>query len=209
MLTPPKGSFPSVPLNAEGRRIANAWDPAKDEAEGNECKAYGAAAILRMPTRLHVTWEDDNTLHIDTDAGSQTRRFHFGQPQPPAEASWQGYSVAAWEFAGPAGDQYGVGKNRTPGGALKVVTSHMKPGYLQKNGVPYSGNAVVTEYFDVAKAPNGDTWLLVTTIVDDPTYLAVAPSGAYGDQYGPFIRTTNFKHEPDGSKWNPTPCSAR
>src|SRR5881397_2662407 len=69
MLTPPKGSYPSIPLNAEGKRIANQWDPARDEAEGNQCKAYGAAAIMLLPTRLHITWENDNTLRVDTDAG--------------------------------------------------------------------------------------------------------------------------------------------
>src|SRR5215470_2529158 len=49
MVTPAKGDYTSVPLNPEGRKIADAWDPARDEAEGNECKAYGAPAIMRVP----------------------------------------------------------------------------------------------------------------------------------------------------------------
>src|SRR5712692_3026861 len=77
MITPEKGSYPSIPLNAEGRRVADAWDPAKDEAEGNECKAYGAGNIMRMPTRVHITWENDNALRVETDTGMQTRLFQF------------------------------------------------------------------------------------------------------------------------------------
>jgi len=49
MITPDKGDFSSVPLNPEGRRVANTWDPEKDEADGNQCKSYGAAAIMRVP----------------------------------------------------------------------------------------------------------------------------------------------------------------
>src|SRR3984893_10298650 len=73
MVTPPKGDYAAVPLNPEGRKVADTWDPAKDEAAGNRCKAYGAAAIMRVPTRLHFTSENDNTLRIETDAGTQTR----------------------------------------------------------------------------------------------------------------------------------------
>src|ERR687892_2669328 len=101
MLTAEKGSYPSIPLNAEGRRVADQWDPARDGANGNACKAYGAGNIMRMPTRLHVTWENENTLRIDTDAGRQTRLFHFGgSPPRGAERTWQGYSVAQWEAVG-------------------------------------------------------------------------------------------------------------
>ena len=203
MLTPPKGSYPSVPLNAEGKRIANSWDPAKDEAAGDQCKAYGAGNIMRLPGRLHITWENDNTLRIDTDAGTQTRLFYFAPAQPPAgEPSLQGSSVAQWEIAG--------GRNGVPrGGDIKVVTTHLKPGYLQKNGVPYSSNTVVSEYYHATKEPNGDEYLIVETLVDDPTYLAVPPQGVVGDDYGPFIRSTSFRKVPNATGWNPTPCSAR
>src|SRR5438270_7866217 len=78
MVTPAKGDYASVPLNAEGRKVADTWDPAKDETSGNQCKSYGAAAVMRVPGRLHITWENDNTLRVDTDAGTQTRLFHFG-----------------------------------------------------------------------------------------------------------------------------------
>ena len=205
MVTPLKGSYPSVPLNAEGRKIADAWDPAKDEAEGNQCKSYGAANIMRVPTRLHITWENENTLRMDTDAGTQTRLFNFRASQPPSSPpTWQGHSAAAWEF--PTGDR-GRGSR---GGSLKAVTTRMRPGYLQKNGVPYSGNAVVTEHFYRTAEINGDSLLVVTTLVEDPQYLGVRPERASpGDGYGPFIRSSQFKKLADSSGWNPTPCSAR
>lgn len=193
MVTPPKGDYASVPLNADGRRAADAWDPAKDEAAGEQCKAYGAGGLMRTPTRLHITWADDNTLKVETDAGKQTREFHFATAQPPAgEAGWQGYSAANWDLGG------GRGGRGPRAGSLKVVTTHLRPGYLRKNGVPYSANATVTEYYTRTNEPNGDSWLILTTIVEDPQYLT-----------GPFITSTNFKKEADGAKWNPMPCTAR
>ena len=90
MLVPDKGDYTQVPLNPEGRKIANAWDPAKDEAAGEACRAYGAAA-LQVPGRLHITWQDDNTLRLDTDSGTQTRLLRFGSTTPPNGApTWQG-----------------------------------------------------------------------------------------------------------------------
>jgi hypothetical protein len=203
MITPPKGDYSSLPLNAEARKVADAWDPAKDEASGEQCKAYGAAAVMRQPGRIHITWQDTNTLGVETDAGTQTRVFHFGASQPPAgEPTWQGYSAAQWELPesgrGGAPGPGALKEGETRGGSLKVVTTHMRPGYLRKNGVPYSGNAVVTEYYSRTLEPNGDSWLIVTTIVEDPQYLNQ-----------PFITSTHFKKQVDASGWNPTPCSAR
>jgi hypothetical protein len=197
MVTPPKGDFQGIQLTPEAVKIANAWDPAADEAAGNQCRSYGAAAIMRVPGRLHVTWHDDNALRIDTDAGTQTRLFLFdSSPAPTGKPTWQGHSNARWER--PA---RGRGANPAtpppPGGSLTVVTTNMRAGYLRKNGVPYSENATVTEYFDVAPQPNGGQLLVVTTVVDDPRYLQV-----------PLIVSSHFKKEADGSRWDPTPCSA-
>ena len=192
MVMPKKGNFGGVPLNAEGRKAMAAWDPAKDEAGGQQCKSYGAAGLMRVPGRLHISWENDTTLRIDTDAGTQTRLFHFGgSPPQNQEPSWQGYSTAEWEYAAT-----GRGQPRT--GNLKVVTTKMLPGYLRKNGVPYSGNAVLTEYYDRVNAPNGDQWLVVTTVVADPRYLTM-----------PFVTSTHFKKLADASGWDPSPCAAR
>jgi hypothetical protein len=226
MVTPKKGDYASMPITDEGRKAADAWDPAKDEREGNACKAYGAAAIMRTPTRLHITWQDDSALKIETDAGTQTRIFRFGESGDSAispDRSWQGRSKASWEFLGNVGAARGGGGqgfngggggggfNAGPGGgggaanppgprygSLKVVTDRLKPGYLRKNGIPYSENALVTEYFDRQTEKNGDVWITVTTIVEDPKNLT-----------GPYITSSGFKKEADGSKWRATPCSAQ
>jgi hypothetical protein len=196
MVAPPKGDYPSIPLNAEGRRIAEAWDPAKETAE-DRCKAYGAGNIMRVPTRLHITWENENTLKVETDAGQQTRRFHFG-PRPAVanatatEVGLQGVSTATWEYAGGRGPRAG---GAIPAAGLKVVTTGMRPGWLQRNGVPYSANASITEYFNRVSEPNGDVYLLVTTIVEDAQYLNTR-----------FARSSHFKLESNGSKWKPSPC---
>jgi hypothetical protein len=193
MVTPSKGMFEALTLNAEGRRVGEAWDPAKDEAAGEACRAYGAAGIMRIPGRLHITWDNDNTLRIDTDAGIQTRLLHFDSAASGSEATWQGHSVARWEPAGGGGRGGGA-----RGGDLKVVTTNMKPGYVRKNGAPYSKNAVLTEYFDLNVMPNNDPWMTVTTIVDDPTYFS-----------RPLLTSSDFKKLPDAAGWTPTPCSAR
>jgi hypothetical protein len=197
MVTPKKGVYDSLPLNAEGRRVADAWDPAKDEAAGEQCRAYGVANIMRVPGRLRIAWDDANTLRIDTDAGSQTRLLRFGSGDvrlkpdtTSAEPSWQGQSAAVWEY------EAGRGAART--GNLKVVTTNMRPGYVRKNGAPYSAKAVVTEYFDLNTMPNGDQWMTVTTKVEDPVYFTRA-----------YLTTTDFKRLRDAAGWNPTPCSAR
>jgi len=201
MITPPKGDYASVPLNAEARRVADAWDPAKDEAAGEQCKSYGAPAIMRVPGRVHITWENDRTMRIDTDAGTQTRMLRFAagpgaaasNAASSAAPSWQGDSVAVWE---PAGG--GRGRGPVNGGSLKVVTTHIRPGYLRKNGVPYSANTTLTEYITKVTEPDSTQYLVVTTIVEDPQYLNQ-----------PFVTSTHFKKEADGSKWSPSPCSAR
>jgi hypothetical protein len=205
MVTPAKGDYASVPITAEAKRIADAWNPAKDQAAGEQCKSYGAAAIMRVPTRLRISWLDENTLKVETDAGTQTRLLRFAAPKPPeGPPTWQGHSVAEWEIAGGRGaggrGAGGRGAGGTPQptfGNLKVVTTRMRPGHLRKNGVPYSADAVLTEYWDVGREPNGDQWLVVTSLVDDPKYLQ--------QQY---VTSPNFKKEGDGSKWEPTPCSA-
>jgi hypothetical protein len=203
MFTPPKGDYQGIPLNAEGRRVANTWDPAKDEAAGQQCRSYGAANIMRVPERLHITWQNDETLKVETDAGTQTRLFYFGTPNSQG-GDWQGVSKASWDsdagFGLPAQQfdrQFGE-RGRPSGGSLKVVTTKLKPGYLRKNGLPYSANAVMTEYYDRVTEPNGDTYLVVTITVDDPTYLAQ-----------PYMTNTSFRKQADASGWKPTPCTSR
>jgi hypothetical protein len=197
MVTPSKGDYASVPLNADGKKAADAWDLDKDNADGNQCRAYGAAAILRVPTRLHITWADDKTLQMETDAGMQTRLFHFdGSKWSGGDLTWQGDSVATWEKQLQTrgfGARFG-GAEPGKGGTLHVVTTHMKPGYYRKNGVPYSEDAKLIEYYDRIEDDN-KSYLIVTTVVQDPKYL--------NDQ---FITSEQFALEPDNSKWHPMPC---
>ncbi len=97
---------------------------------------------MRVPGRIHITWQDDNTLRIDTDAGTQTRLLHLGTWKAPGgEPTLQGNSVAQWEAQGA-----GRGPGPPMSGDLKVMTTHMLAGYLRKNGVPYSASAVLTEH---------------------------------------------------------------
>lgn len=195
MVTPTKGDYQAVPMNAASKKVADAWDPKADEAAGNQCRSYGAPAFMRLPARYHFTWEDDNTLKVESDTGMQTRLLRFEAPADAGMPSWQGNSLALWERPG-----RGRGGRAAPppqGGWLKVVTTNLRPGYLRKNGVPYSEKTTLTEYFDLAPQPNGPPILVVTATVEDPTYLT-----------GPFVVSSQFRKEPDASKWDPTPCSS-
>ena len=113
--------------------------------------------------------------------------------QPPGPRSWQGSSRAEWNIAGG-----GRGRGAQRFGSMRSVTTNLRPGYLRKNGIPYSANAVYTEHWDLHTRPNGDRYLVITSIVEDPTYLQM-----------PWTTALHFKQEPDGSKWDPTPCDAR
>ncbi len=195
MVTPPRGDFPGIPLSAAGRKLAESWEPATD----GSCQAFGAAALLRMPARVRISWEDDQTLKLETDNGRQTRRFFFNPETPRAAPSLQGTSIAGWRRTLPPTNPFGItfpgGPPPPPGGGLKVVTTNLQGGWLRRNGVPYSSRAVVTEYFDRFPAPDGAEWFVVTTIVEDPVYLT-----------GRFITSSHFRREPDSSKWAPRPC---
>jgi hypothetical protein len=201
MITPAKGDYSYIPLNAEGRRVADGWDPARDQAAGEECKAYSAPGIMRLPSRVQISWQDDNTLKLDVDTGMQTRLFHFDQREPQGARSWQGWSAARWELSGGT-DSIFTGAPTSLGdikriGSLRVDTNNLRAGYLRKNGVPFSEAAFMTEYYNLIVEDDGNQYLVIQTYVADPRYLA-----------GHFVRTLQFKREPDGTKRNPTPCSA-
>jgi hypothetical protein len=188
MTTPPKGDYISIPLSDEGRKIAFAWDPKTD----GSCKAYGAAGVMHIPTRLRISWQGDEVLKVETDAGQQTRLLRFVPKEPPGPRSLQGFSVAEWEPLGVAG----VGRaGGPPPRALKVVTTNLAGGWLRKNGVAYSDQTTLVEHWDRVAFPNGDAWLTVSQYVSDPKYLT-----------GEYTTSMHFKHEPDGSKWRPQPC---
>lgn len=191
MTVPPKGDYQGIPLNAEGKKVADMWT--KDASAGEDCRDFGAPVALMAPGRLHITWTDDKTLKIETDAGKQTRIFAFGAPMGQA-GDWQGVSETSWDAV-----SFGNGlvSRDVPSGALKVVTTKMKPGFLRKNGVPYSANAVLTEYFDVIKDATGD-YLIDSITLDDPTYLT-----------SKYETAVNFKKQADAAGWNPQACTTK
>jgi hypothetical protein len=217
MLNAPKGDYYSLPINDAARKAADAWDPGKARSQ-DACVNYGAPVIMRVPGRVHISWDNDDALRVETDAGKQTRVFSFDRSgKAPSQPSLQGFSMAEWQTPqrtraylsklsaqdpntpGFAGIFHGAGPQAAPPpsatGTLKVVTTRLKPGNLRNNGVPYSGEVSVTEYYDLHRESNGDQWLVITTVVDDPQYLNV-----------PWVTTTHFRLEPDASKWDPQPC---
>ena len=234
MITPPKGDFESLPLTRAAQDAANQVDMAAVAAAGRACEAYGAPVIMREPGRVRISWQDPSTLKVETDAGQQTRLFHFGPSTPAGAPSLQGFSTAEWQYAngfdpiraaaaaeaaraggapaargggggragggGRGGGGFGRGgvANTPSGGRLKVETSGLTAGFLRKNGVPYSASATVTEYYNLLTEPSGTEWFVVTTIIHDPVTLAVD-----------YITSTNFRKEPDASKFRPQPCSLR
>lgn len=199
MLTPPKGVFDVIPITPEARKIADNWDPARDEAAGLQCRAYGAPVIMQVPARFRVSWTDDNTLRLESDNGRQVRLFRFGRPQPPAGSpTWQGHSVAQWQPARNQAREVNVEPRPLRTGTLKVVTTHLRAGYLRKNGVPYSEATTVTEYFTPFTGPGGSEYFNVTVVVDDPRYLNEV-----------YVRSMQFRKESDVSRWNPQPCTSR
>ena len=202
MITASPGDATSVPLNPRGQGVAAQWDPNRNVASDEACRPFGAAGLMRLPLRLHITWADDETLQIETDAGQQTRLLRFGAADAAApERSWQANTTAQWTtpvggfdlkalmrgggMAPPAGP---------PMGSLKAVTTNLRAGYLRKNGIPYSENAELTEYFSRVSG-FGNDYLTVLSIVHDPEYLNQD-----------FVTSSHFKREPDDSGWRPSAC---
>jgi hypothetical protein len=198
MVTPAKGDYQGIPMTPAAVKVADAWNPEADEAAALQCKSYGAGIIMRVPGRLRIAWQDDETLRIETDAGTQTRELRFAPGTPASTGrSWQGDSVAQWQV--PRGSRGRAGASPSPprNGSLKVVTTNLRAGYLRKNGVPYSENATLTEYYSLARLRSDYEVLVVTAVVEDPAFLTQ-----------PFIVSSQFKKQRDAAGWDPTPCSA-
>jgi len=231
MVTPLKGDFASVPLTAEGRKAVEAWDPARDESAGLSCKAYGAAGIMRLPGRVRISWQDDSTLKLELDAGTQTRVFNFVPPTPgesqgrgrggtspgPSRAesrgggaaarntpaTWQGYSIANWE--------------RPPQG---VGVPEVFPVFASRTGTQGRSLEVVTTNLRAGYLrKNGVPYSEKTTMTEYFDYHK-EPNGdewftvttiVRDPQYlrEPFVTSSDFKKQRDATGWRPAPCSAR
>ena len=100
---------------------------------------------------------------------------------PAGPPSRQGTSVAQWERK-----------------SLRVDTSNLLPGYLQYNGVPFSGNLKMVEYFDVIREPGGEIWLIDDAVLTDPAYLLRSHK-----------RSTHLRKQPDAGGWDPQACTLR
>lgn len=178
VLTPAKGDYGNVPLNNRGRRLADSWDPQRDLANGDGCKAYGVGGVMRMPTHLRISWADENTLRIDTDMGQQTRLVHFDPDEADGAGTLQGKSVGNWED-----------------NSLHIETTDMAPGYLRRNGIPYGDKTVINEWVD-QHSTFGVDWLTITSEVVDPEYLSRK-----------FVTNASFKRSKKAD-WSPAACGA-
>jgi hypothetical protein len=197
MVTPPKGDHPDFLLTPAGTKVADSWDPAKDEAEKDHCKAYGAPNIMRVPGRFHITWADDRTLKIETDAGQQTRLLRFSSTAGQAPGAAPVATSVASAPAGPPSRQ-GTSTAQWERKSLRVDTSNLLPGYLQYNGVPFSSGLKMFEYFDVITEPGGEIWLIDDSVIADPMYLTRS-----------IKRSTHLRKQADAKGWDPQPCMVR
>lgn len=186
----------SPPSGTGGARGLRGAQPAAPPPNGEKCRAYAAGGSMRSPTRLHITWADDNTLKIDMDAGTQTRLFHFAPSTPaPSEKTLQGYSVATWEVGGAGrGGRGGFAPAAAAAprwGSLNVTTTNMSGGYLLSSRSAYSENAVLTEYFSKHTDFGVDHITVTAQLVDGARTI---------------VTSSTFKKEADGSKFSPGPC---
>lgn len=185
-----------IPLNQAGRELAEAWRP--DDNELESCLAFGAGGIMRYPGRLYISWEDEETLRIDFSAGEQTRLLHFNDANNlrTMAPNLQGYSSANWyKERQTRGLGFGGPVRSFEGGNLRSLTQNLNPAFLQRNGIPYSDQTTIEDSYRVIDAPNGDRWLIITTVVNDPVYLQQD-----------YITSSNFKYEENGDNWDPIAC---
>lgn len=176
---PELGDYTGIPLNDAARLKARTWDASVLSQRERQAQPHPATYSMRGPGpnfRMNKV-VDPRTFALVAYSitglfGNADRTIWLdgrGHPSALAEHTWNGFSTGTWEA-----------------GALKVLTTHIKAGTIQRNGIPTSVKATMTEYF----FRHGDH-LVLATIVDDPVYLEE-----------PFVRTSNFV-------WAPTQVQAR
>jgi hypothetical protein len=178
---PDIGDYLGIPLNAAARLHADSWDASILTLPEHQCKPHPSDYSSRGPANLRIWKEIDRDTqqvvawhtHISWQAPERTI-YMDGRPHPPEYAAhtWQGFSTGKWE-----------------GDMLTVTTTHLKRGWIRRNGIPRSDTASVTERF----VRHGDVLTLITWI-NDPVYLEE-----------PFIRTSNWTLDPH-QNIAPYPC---
>ena len=177
---PELGDFLGIPINDAARLRAEAWDASLQTLPEWQCRPHSADYIWRGPSQLRISKEVDPVsrdlvaYHAEWLRSVDRPIYLDGRPHPPEGAlhTWGGFSTAKWE-----------------GDMLTVTVTHLKEGYLRRNGLPRSDKATLTEHW----IRHGD-FLTVVTIVNDPVYLTE-----------PFVRTTDYELNV-GQNIPPYPC---
>lgn len=235
MLTPPKGDYESVPLNPLGTKLADTFEPSNYGPGQIDCRAYGAAGLMRMPTRAHITWADPNTLKLQTDWGEQTRLLHFvpgfltgvsaageetrmppagamgGQGAEPA-ASLQGTSTAIWQLPYQALASVGERGQQGVHGLFGIFGPGGMGPHLPGGDLRVQTSNLTPGWLRRNGVPYGAHTQMNEYYVTftDPTgkqWFDVT-TDVEDPQYliQPFITSDDFRSEPDGSGWAPHPC---
>lgn len=153
----PAGDYLGMPINDEARLRADTWDADLVSVLEHQCIPHSAIYAMRAPSNLKISTIDDPAsgqivaFIVDGTYTGPRTIWMDGRPHPSefAAHTWSGFSTGAWE-----------------GDTLRVETTHLKAGYLRRNGVMFSDQAVLTEFFDLH-----DKYLTLTSIVEDPVYL--------------------------------------
>ena len=178
---PDIGDYLGLPINDAARLRADSWDAAKWTMPERQCEPHPAdygprgPASMRISSTVDPVSQDVISWHTTLMWMLPHRTIYMdGRPRPSAYAqhTWQGFSTGEWE-----------------GDMLKVTTTHLKEGWLRRNGVPRSEKATLIEYF----IRHGN-YLTLVTVVKDPVYLTEA-----------FVRTSNWVADP-GFQLSPFSC---
>ena len=178
---PEIGDYTGLPINDAARLRADSWDASKWTVPERQCEPHPADYGPRGPANLRIASTVDSisqavvAWNVTVMWSLQQRTIYMdGRPHPSANAqhSWQGFSTGEWE-----------------GDMLKVTTTHLKEGWVRRNGLPRSDKATLTEYFI-----RNEDYLTLVTIVDDPVYLTE-----------PLVRTSDWVLDP-GLQLGPFSC---
>ena len=180
---PELGDYLGLPITDGARQWALSWDPSRLTLPEHQCQVHVSPYIYRGPLQLRIWEERDPDTQVliaikhYISTYEQTRTIWMdGRPHPPEYAAhtWQGFSTGKFD-----------------GDMLTVTTTHLKMGWIRRNGVPRSDTAVLTEHF-----VRHDNVLTLITVISDPLYLSE-----------PFVRTTNWSSDPH-QLIAPYPCQA-